>query len=66
MSPLPPLPHYELTVRVVSHYGRETIIPECDVSRNFAKLLGQKVLTRENIETIKTLGFRVRTQGSTL
>lgn len=46
-----------LTVSVVEAYGRETIRPECELSRKFVALLGQKTLTRENVEKIKSLGF---------
>lgn len=50
-------PENTLTVSVRSPYGVETIYPECPVSRLFCELLRQKTLTRENVETIKKLGF---------
>ena len=49
-----------LEVRIVERYGRETIYPECEVSRRFADLLGQTTLTRNDIEKIKRLGYEVR------
>lgn len=48
-----------LRVERLSHYGRVTIRPACDVSRAFAALLGQKTLTEDNVEGIKKLGYRV-------
>ena len=51
-----------LTVRIVERYGRETIYPECEVSRGFAVLLKQTTLTREDIENIKRLGYEIRTK----
>lgn len=50
-----------LTVRKLIWYGRITLQPECDESRLFAMLLGQKTLTEENIEVIKKLGYEFRT-----
>lgn len=49
-----------LTVSLINYYGRETIRPECDTSRLFAELLGQKTLTRKNIELIKAIGFEIK------
>jgi hypothetical protein len=55
-----------LKVSLAKQYGNETIHPECDLSRGFASLLGQKTLTRANIESIKALGFKVRTVSEVL
>jgi len=52
-------PHGTLEVLVVNHYGRETIRPMNDLARRFAELLGQKTLTRLNVEAIKHIGFTV-------
>lgn len=50
-----------LTVRILNYWGRITIRPECEDSKLFTELLGQKTLTEENIEIIKRLGYEVRT-----
>ena len=55
-----------LTVEVINHYGRVTVIPRCDLSRAFAALLGQKNLTLGNVESIKLLGYVIRTEGREL
>jgi hypothetical protein len=55
-----------LKVSLAKQYGNETIHPECNLSRGFASLLGQKTLTRANVESIKALGFKVRTISETL
>lgn len=46
-----------LKVSIASHWGTETIYPECELSRSFARLLQQKSFTRRDIERIKGLGF---------
>lgn len=51
-----------LTVSVLNHWGRVTIRPECELSRKFAELLGQKTLTEADIEIIKKLGYEVKTK----
>ena len=52
-----------LFVSIKSKYGTETIYPDCEPSKIFAELLKQKTLTREDIETIKRLGYEVRTRS---
>lgn len=49
-----------LIVSVIEYYGRETIKPECDLSKMFAELLKQKTLTRRDIEIIKSLGYEIK------
>ena len=48
-----------ITVEIKSIYGNVTIYPVCDKAREFCNLLGQKTLTRQNIESIKKLGFTI-------
>jgi len=55
-----------LVVRVLNYYGRITIVPESDTAKKFAKLLGQKTLTEENIKIIKELGYEVKTREEKL
>lgn len=49
-----------LVVSVIEYFGKETIRPENELARNFAELLGQKTLTRRDIEKIKSLGYEVK------
>lgn len=49
-----------LWVTLHVRYGIETFHASCPISRMFAQLLGQKTLTRGNIEIIKRLGFEVK------
>ncbi len=49
-----------LTVSVVEYFGRETIRPECVLSRKFCALLGQQTLTRTDVEKIKELGYTIK------
>lgn len=55
-----------LEVSKVIKYGREEFRPENPTAEGFARLLRQKVLTRENIESIKKLGHRVILKGGEL
>ena len=46
-----------LRVSIRAPYGNEVIRPECERSKKFAELLGQKTLTRENVEKLKSFGY---------
>ena len=52
----------ELIIQIKTNYGKEAIYPACDKSKTFAKLIGSKTLTRENIELIKSLGYSFTVQ----
>lgn len=47
-----------LRVSVQAPYGHEVIRPECARSRAFADLLGQKTLTRANVDKLKEFGYK--------
>lgn len=49
-----------LRVRAQGPHGRELFYPECETSRVFVSLLGQKSLTRQNLEMIKALGYVIK------
>lgn len=46
-----------IKVQIKNVYGNETIYPVCDKAKTFASMVGQKTLTRTDIEHIKELGF---------
>lgn len=48
-------------VRVVvkSEWGTERIYPRCETAKIFARLVGQKTLTIDNVSCIQELGYRV-------
>ena len=48
-----------ITVRIKAVYGNESIYPVCPLALGFAKLLGQKTLTRKDIKMIQEMGFKV-------
>lgn len=56
----------EILVTYVEWYGKETFKPQCEISRAFCKLLKQKTLTKEDIETIKELGYKIKTKEVSL
>lgn len=48
-----------IKVRIRNVYGNEAIYPACEAAKVFAELVGQKTLTRRDIEKIKRLGYTV-------
>jgi hypothetical protein len=63
VKPRPPFqPHDEsrvVKVEFKSAYGNERIYPANDKAELFCELSGKKTLSRDDIKTIKLLGFRV-------
>lgn len=49
----------KLNIKRVEYYGRESFVPECELSKAFAALLEQKTLTRANLKKIKDLGYEI-------
>lgn len=49
----------ELRLRVQTAYGKIFFRPENDLAKIFSDLTGQKTLTKDQIELIKTLGYTV-------
>jgi hypothetical protein len=56
----------EIIVKIKNNFGNEAIYPACDKARIFAEMVGQKTLTRSNIETIKKLGFTINVEQQKL
>lgn len=48
-----------ITVAIRSVYGNERIYPVCDASKLFAELSRKKTLDRQDIQIIRSLGYRV-------
>ena len=48
-----------IQVKVKQVYGKETIYPICNKAILFAKMVGQKTLTRDNLKVIKDLGYTI-------
>lgn len=57
MSDEPKAPKRVIKVSIESIYGREVIRPLCDTGEMFCRMLGQKTLTRSDIEVLKEIGF---------
>ena len=55
-----------IKVEIKTVYGNECIYPACDTSRLFIELVGGKTLSRDNITTIKALGYDVEVVTPTL
>ncbi len=53
-----------IQVEIKSVFGREVIYPACPRSEGFCQLVGQKSLTRHQVEQIKALGYEVQVATS--
>lgn len=49
----------ELKVTLGHQYGQEVIHPACDDSRMFCQIAGTKTMTRQLVDQVKVLGYRV-------
>lgn len=56
----------DLTIEIKSIYGEEKIYPACAKSQAFCDLLGQKTLTRSNINKIKAMGYTFSCKAQSL
>jgi hypothetical protein len=56
----------EITVRITSIYGNQTIYPVCEKALLLARLAGFKTLPMHTIETIKQLGYSINIQQQTI
>ena len=52
----------QVTVIIISNYGREAIYPACPKSQTFAHIAGTKTLTRATLRHIKALGYTVNVE----
>jgi hypothetical protein len=50
----------QIQVHIANQYGRDVIKPACQIADKFCDLLGQKTLTRHDIELIKSMGYEIR------
>jgi hypothetical protein len=48
-----------IKVKIENKYGRDRIYPVCDTGKLFLRFRGVKCLSKEDINTIKALGFTV-------
>lgn len=48
-----------ITVSIKHPFGQERIYPVCPTARAFCELTGTKTLSRQNIKSIKALGYAV-------
>jgi len=55
-----------ITVKIQNVYGKETIYPACEVSRDLLALTGKKTFSARDIKTIKRLGYLVGVATPTL
>lgn len=49
----------KITVRLITQYGTQVIVPVCQTARQMAELAGTKNLTPQAIKIIKALGYTV-------
>ena len=51
-----------ITVRIRSVYGIETVYPACPAAELFAKIAGTKTLTRHALRDIAALGYQINVE----
>lgn len=49
----------DITVRVKNTYGKTVFYPECRLAHQFADMLGQKTLTRDDLTKIKNMEVNI-------
>ena len=49
----------EITVRIKTVYGTETIYPVCENAKRFAQIAGTKTLTRRTVDIIRAMDIPV-------
>lgn len=49
----------DITVRVKNTYGKTVFYPECRMAQQFADMLGQKTLTRDDLTKIKNMEINI-------
>lgn len=52
----------QITIRVRSIYGIETIYPACHAAQLFAKIAGTKTLTPHALRDIAALGYQINVE----
>ncbi len=55
-----------ITVKVKDVYGKRTIYPVDEAAKQFAAIAGTKTLTQSVIDHIKTLGYEIKVEQSSL
>lgn len=56
----PELPNkLQIVVQIKSNYGNQAIYPVCAKAMTFAVMLGQRTLTPNDIEHIRSLGYTI-------
>lgn len=54
----------QITIRVRSIYGIETVYPACPAANLFAKIAGTKTLTPHALRDIAALGYEIKIEES--
>ena len=55
-----------IKVEIKQVYGVERIYPACDISKKLNNLMMSKTFNRNDIETIKALGYKVEVKTETI
>jgi hypothetical protein len=56
----------KLEVEIKNVYGKELVYPICETANKFARLIGKKTFTSEDIANIKTLGYQFQVVTKTI
>ena len=55
-----------ITVKVKNNYGKKVVYPVCQHAIAFARIAGTTTITKDAIELIKQLGYKVQVEQVTL
>lgn len=53
----------EIKIYKTNKFGRPRFYPDCEISHGVANLLRQKTFTRENLEDLSKIGYKVVIHG---
>lgn len=59
-------PTQVLRVKKTIYFSNDTFIPDCETSRLFTKVLGQKLLSIQNLNRFKEIGYTILIEGKEL
>ena len=56
----------QITVKIKTVYGLETVYPVCPAAKLFTQIAGTKTMTRNTLRDIKTLGYSIAVEQESL
>ena len=54
-----------ILIRIESKYGRKLLYPANETANEFASMLGSKTLSRNGLERMESMGYKIQVQVDT-